>query len=143
MKLSIGHLASLLATAVERGYGEMEVNVHLNTSAPIFQEAALVGISDMYVDRDSTGRWKHPAAPQSWDVQMATWLRQRGFDFCVTFLIKQDDYDPKDISNCRIAKPLERAGKTFGNWICWEVNTNADGEPIAVWIAPIEKLETV
>ena len=74
---------------------------------------------------------------------MATWLRQRGFDFCVTFLIKQDDYDPKDISNCRIAKPLERAGKTFGNWICWEVNTNADGEPIAVWIAPIEKLETV
>ena len=75
MKLSIGHLASLLATAVERGYGEMEVNVHLNTSAPIFQEAAQVAITDMYVDRDSTGRWKHPAAPQSWDVPMATQQR--------------------------------------------------------------------
>ena len=69
---------------------------------------------------------------------MATWLRQRGFDFCVTFLIKPENYNPKDISNCRIAQPLERGGKKHAQWICWEVNTNADGEPVAVWIAPTE-----
>lgn len=138
MKLTIGQLASLLAAAVERGHAEMEVNVHLHTAAPLYPEAAPVAITEMYVDRDETGRWRHPAMPESWDVPMATWLRQRGYDFCVTFLIKPDDYDPKNISNCRISQPLERAGKNFGSWICWEINTNAGGEPIAVWVATTE-----
>ena len=77
---------------------------------------------------------------------MGTWLRQRGFDFTVTYLEKPlnvDAYNPKNISNCPLTRPGERNGKSFSNWICWEINTNADGEPIAVWIAPIEKLETL
>lgn len=141
MKMTIGHLATLLATAVERGHGDIEVTINLNTSAPLFSEAEPVSIKNCPVERDATGRWKHPATPANWDVPMGTWLRQRGFDFCVNYLIKPDDYTKEDISKCQPVYPIHRG--RAGRWICWEINTNADGEPIAVWIAPIEKLETV
>lgn len=140
MKTTIGQLAQLFKNAVNNGHAALEVQIHLHAFPQLQEdiEPETGAIAPVDVVRDALGRWKHPAMPASWDVPMSTWLRQRGFDFTVTYLIKPDNYNQKDISSCRLARPFEQNGKPYGNWFCWEINTNADGEPIAVWIAPTE-----
>lgn len=138
MKTTIAQLARLFTAAANKGLGGMELQLHLYASDELKQamEPDTGPITHVPVARDATGRWLHPCCPAEWTVPMGTWLRERGFDFTVTYLLKPDDYSPDDIANCQLVPPMHK-GRS-GAWFCWEINTNADGEAVAVWIAPTE-----
>ena len=130
MEFKLANLAQLLKTASERGYGDLVVSAVLPVDIAALAEPVIVPAQ---VKRNESGRWWHPAFPEHRDVTMGEWLRQRGFDFTVTYLIKPDDATGSvSISGWPYMAP------TGDRWFCWEINTNADGEAVAVWIAPTE-----
>lgn len=130
MKFKLANLAQLLETAVERGYGDLVVTADLP-----FDIAALVAspILPAEVKRNEYGRWWHPAFPERWDKPMAEWLRERGFDFTVTLLIKPDGAEnTTNISDWHYTAPNGE------RWFLWEINTTPDGTAVAIWIAPVK-----
>lgn len=138
MRFTLAKLAELLQIAVERGHGELVVDANLPLDI-----RTLTGCDIPYaeVKRNETGRWWHPLFPERCDVppiRMRRWLHQRGYDFTVTLLIAPDDaQDTFNISSWSYTRP------NGDGWICWEINTNTDGIPVAIWIAPMNRLETL
>lgn len=138
MKITIAQLAKLLSNAATKGHGAMEVNIHFYASEELKQvmEPESGPITRVPVERDATGRWAHPCFPDECQISMRAFLRHHGFDYTANYLIKPDDYNPDDISNCELVTPTHRG--RAGKWFCFKIDTNTDGEPIAVFIAPIE-----
>lgn len=127
MKFKLANLAKLLEWAVERGYGDLVVSAELPFDITVLRGR----ITPAEVKRDEHGRWRHPATPERWDIPMGEWLRELGFDFATTLLIRPDDAtDTTNLSDWQYTAP------NGDRWFLWEINVNADGTPVAVWIAP-------
>lgn len=98
-------------------------------------------IEPVEVVRNSRGRWNHPMNPRNaTSHETWQWLKALGFDQCFTFLIAPDDSPERlsllaNISNFEVVTPGE------GNWFCWEITVNNNGQAIAVWLCPTTKPE--
>lgn len=139
MKTTIAELANVLALAVKNGHGALDVTVNFTLPRVVIEPVipdAPVEITPVPVKRDDMGYWKHPAMPPSWEeVPMSSWLKRRGYTYTITLLIEPTGWVSRNIVRDNIsAFELRRpAGK---GWFLWEINVNADGTPVAVWIAP-------
>lgn len=130
MKFQLATLAALLNTAVERGHGNLVVSADLPLDIETLTGSKIAAAE---VKRNDNGRWWHPEYPDHWDVPMSQWLRSRGYDFTTTLLIAPEDAQGTiNLSSWSYTRP------NGDGWLCWEINTTADGTPVAIWIAPLK-----
>lgn len=141
MKTTIAELAKVLALAVQNGHGELDVTVSLIVPRTIMEPEKAepadepVEIAPVPVVRDDMGYWRHPAMPASWDMPMGSWLKRRGFTYTITLLVEPAGWVSRGIVRDNIAAHQLRR-PTGSSWFLWEINVNADGTAVAVWIAP-------
>lgn len=142
MKTTIAELAKVLALAVQNGHGELDVTVSfmlpsaINFTQPETSDQPME-IKPVTVKRDDEGYWAHPAMPESWDIGMGQWLKRRGFTFTITLLIEPVGWVSRNVVRDNIST-FELRRPAGDKWFLWEINTNANGTPVAVWIAPTE-----
>lgn len=139
MKMTIAELANVLALAVKNGHGALDVTVNLTLPRAALEPTSPetpVEIKRVPVNRDDEGYWSHPAVPPSLDAPLGSWLKRRGFSYTITLLIEPAGWVSRNVVRDNISA-FELRRPAGESWFLWEINVNADGTPVAVWVAPL------
>ncbi len=99
-----------------------------NLLQPVIPEAR---IEPEYPKRDENGLYRHSARPDIGPELMKGFLRDRGFDFCTSYM-----RPPASDVNQGDPRLWSMPSKPGPKWFLWEITRNTSGDLIAIWIAP-------